>query len=196
MIHRLRAAPLPKSRRWLIGAALPLLLNLSACSSTVTSTEWAQPYDIPGEFSTQDDSRNGWSNKIADLPIELHGALPDESSITTAALLPHVAGESAANGLGLAATQRVVLYIDGLEVPERADFCAVSKRYRSAPRKDNTMALRAALCDGPRIVSYARKFVDLDDFKATDLGREVSHLERSLTLALFPPFNLLDANDN
>jgi hypothetical protein len=166
--------------------------GLFGCSMATTSAEWAEPEDLGGEFSVIDDSERQWSKRVEQLPVELHGAWPGASAAETAALVPRAnsADNADANDAN-AAQQRVVVYVSGTQVPQRADFCAINKSYR-AVANDRQVTLRAALCDGPRIISYARKSFDGDSkLAATD----VASLESSLVGALHPPFNFLDVDD-
>lgn len=180
-------------------AVIPFALSLFGCSTT-TSSQWAEPDDHPGQWSMVDDSVNQWSKKIGSLPIELHGALPGQSSAATATLVPRaVVGADATliqqNGIGLLASQRVVFYINEEEVPERSDYCALNKNYKKVPVEKNSVTLRAALCDGPRIVAYARKSVGSSEINNANIGREVADVEHSLTGALYPAFDFLRADD-
>lgn len=158
-------------------------IGLQGCSMATTSAEWAEPEDMGGEFSVIDDSARQWSQHIAQLPIELHGTWPGADAAQTAAMIPRSAAAP-----DIAARQRVVVYIDGTEVPQRADFCAVGKSLRPVPNTQK-VTLRAALCDGPRIVSYARQAFDGNGKPA---AADVASLESSLVGALHTPFNILD----
>lgn len=159
-----------------------LAVNLAACSMATTSTQWAEPDDLGGEFTLWDDSVNQWSKKVDKLPLEVHGSWP------TPATLAKVDSVNATP-----ASQRVVIYIDGTRAPEREDFCSVAKSFRSiVTNPDNKqVTLRAALCDGPRIVSFARKSFD----KTTQPDHAVASIESSLVGSLHPPFNFLDVDD-
>jgi len=168
-------------------------LALAGCSTTVTSAQWAKPADRPSNTSLSDDSRNAWSGRIGALPVELHGSLPNEPASATAARIPHAERISEASAAPPHA--RVVLFIDGAAVPERADFCALNPGLRAVPQARDTITLRAALCDGPRIVSYARKSIGREKFQPENVSGEVSDLKQALSRALFPPFDLLDVDD-
>lgn len=164
-------------------------MALLGCASATTSAEWAEPQDLAGEFTVIDDSERQWSHHIDQLPIELHGAWPGVDAAQTAALIPLASTEtSPAAAAEMVAKQRVVIYVGGNEVPQRADFCSLGKAYRNVVDNEK-VTLRAALCDGPRIISYARQRFDGDSKLA---AKDVAKLESSLVGVLHVPFNILD----
>lgn len=157
-------------------------INLAACSMATTSAQWAEPDDLGGEFTLWDDSVNQWSKKVSNLPLELHGSWPTPATLAKA---------GSANATP--ASQRVVIYIDGAQAPERDDFCAVTKSFRNVANSSSNqqVTLRAALCDGPRIVSFARKSFD----RNAQPNNAVASIESALVNSLHPPFNFLDVDD-
>jgi hypothetical protein len=96
------------------------------------------------------------------VPVDVHGAIPDETEAQTVAAIDHgVAGQTGAvfkhTGLGLDSLPRVVVYIGGSAVPPRDQYCSLqpaAKRAASVP--SNRLIVRSELCDGPRPVAYAR----------------------------------------
>lgn len=159
-----------------------IAVGITGCSTATTSAQWAEPDDMGGEFSVIDDSVNGWSKKIGGLPLEIHGNLPSSSALTN-----RVSGNVSP------AMQRVVIYVDGTVAPEREDFCSVAKAFRPVVnnRSDQQVTLRAALCDGPRIVSFARKSFD----KTAEPAHQVASIESALVRDLHTPFSFLDVDD-
>ena len=157
-------------------------INLAGCSMATTSAQWAEPDDLGGEFTLWDDSVNQWSKKVGNLPLELHGSWPTPATLAKA----DMAGATPA-------AQRVVIYIDGKEAPERDDFCSVTKSFRNVAtnQTNQQVTLRAALCDGPRIISFARKSFD----RGAQPDKAVASIESALVGSLHPAFNFLDVDD-
>ena len=183
-----------------VAVLCPFAVGLFGCSTATTSTEWAEPNDMASEFARTDDSQNQWSKKVFKLPIELHGSIPGESSEVTAAKIANAipaekSSTTSLGNVGVVGRQRVVLYLDESRVPARDDFCSVSKTYRDVPKESNGVVLRAALCDGPRIVSYAKKSLSIDKVSSDKVGTQVASLESALVDSLYQPFNILDADD-
>ncbi len=110
---------------------------------------------LSNDYSIQTrDLRDSWAKKINDLPVELHGAVPNQSSIRSAAIIHNVVSDDQAIPTGandiLLTEQRIVLYLDGVDIPARQDFCTLNKKPRNSPVEDHALTFRAAVCDGFR----------------------------------------------
>ena len=174
-----------------------VLASVSGCSSTLVSNEWAKSEGREGQWPDDMEHRDksdAWRSKAGALPIELHGTLPGQSHMSTAAMISNVLEDAPSDSndldVGPFAMQRVVLYINEDRVPIRADFCAAKKAYRVAENKRHKLTLSAAMCDGPRIVTYAEKSMSDSDFKSTNINDQVIGLKKSLVGALYPAITL------
>lgn len=131
-----------------------------------------------------------WAGRIQSVPVDVHGAIPQQTEAQTVAAISHgVAGQSDAEfentGLGLDSLPRVVVYIGGSSVPPRNQYCSPNPAANQATSvPGNGLVVRSELCDGPRPVAYARttlaQSTPSDAAVAAAIERLKSHLVDSL----------------
>ncbi len=128
-------------------AVLPALLLLGACSSTITGSDRLADADM-----------DRWAAVVNDLPVELHGRVPDYSGQQLAALFPKTVNAEYAS-LGPVqldtAAQRIVLYINERNLPPNADLCRRIANPEPDMQPGGLARVTAALCDGPETISVA-----------------------------------------
>lgn len=185
-----------------IGTSLPLFLILgilSSCASEPTQFRWVSP-DVYSPDSLQSrDLRDDWAKRITVLPIELHGEFSDEEFRRTASVIHNVASDtetmSDETKKALSAQQRMVLYMGEVSIPVRQDFCSLNKSFRNFSVKDSGLTLRAAVCDGQRLICYARDSGSPNNSQSGNIAERVTHLKQSLIAALYPAPTLKQARD-
>jgi hypothetical protein len=140
-----------------------------------------------------EDHPDVWATRVRQLPVEVHGTIPGETSAQTIAAIDHGVAEQAQvgfqhTGLSLQAMPRVVVYVGGTSVPARDQYCALEPtRDRSVTVPPNGTLIRSELCDGPRPVAYAR--LTIADAKLSDasVAQAVQRLESNLVRSLPTP---------
>lgn len=180
-----------------IPASISLLLLLPGCSSAPTSYRWLNPNLMTNDWSLTRDIRDDWAKKITDLPIELHGTIKNQRPENTASMIQNVflddRGMPVNSGDILSTKQRIVLYVDQVDLPVRQDFCSLTKKTRSPQIADQALTLRGAVCDGEKIVCYAVGSENSVSDQSGNIGEQVSHLKKSLIAALYPGLTLKQA---
>jgi hypothetical protein len=105
-----------------------------------------------------EDHPDVWATRVRELPVEVHGTIPGETSAQTIAAIDHGVAEQAQadfqhTGLSLEAMPRVVVYVGGTSVPARDQYCALAPdRNRSVTvARDRTLLYGdgGARSDGP-----------------------------------------------
>jgi hypothetical protein len=140
-----------------------------------------------------EDHPDVWATRIRELPVEVHGTVPGETSAQTIAAIDHGVAEQPQGdfqhtGLSLDAMPRVVVYVGGTSVPARDQYCALEPgRNRSVTVPRNGTLIRSELCDGPRPVAYARLTIADANLSAASVARAVRGLESKLVQSLPPP---------
>lgn len=169
------------------------LIGLYGCSDTVLSNKWAREVSDPDVWPLADAKNDMWLKRVDALPLELHlPPLADSSAalktISRDAILPARVLAWGIDKDGYAPLQqRIVLYVGGDHIPIRDDFCSVTKKFRDVENPSDKVAVRAALCDGPRILTYGRKELPMNRVDATSVNSEIVALSHSLVGALYPP---------
>ena len=127
---------------------VPALLLVSACSTSITDY---------GSLQVDDTGR--WSPVVDQLPVELHGTIKGRSAAELAELFPSTIKAPRYASLGPVAVSplpsRIVFYIDQAELPEGQALCKGGFQGQQGAREGEFAQVTAALCDGPRLVSYA-----------------------------------------
>jgi hypothetical protein len=175
-------------------AALALLsvgATLAAgCATNPPRVEQAVAADHPDD----------WAERMSSLPVEVHGAVPGETSARTIAAIDHgtakqASDEFGSSGLSLDALPRVVVYIGGSTAPARDQYCSLDPdTNRSVAAPTNALILRSELCDGPRAVAYARITLPEANPTAETVARGIDRLKGSLVRSLPPIEPMLQAN--
>jgi len=183
-------------RRAMAIALIPAIYGLYGCTAMTTSAEWAKPTDSTTKYELATDNRHDWPYKIDTLPIEVHGALPNESSGSTASEIPFARPAPALADKAEPARQRVVLYVDdGADRPTRTEFCSAKKTVATSTSKPGKyVTLRAALCDGQRIVTYAKTSVPREDARPQNLGLQLASLKGAMIDSLKRPYSIMDSD--
>jgi hypothetical protein len=139
------------------------------------------------------DRRDDWAQRIHSLPVEVHGALPGETTTPTIAAIAAI-DHGAANladtevgksGPSLYAVPHVVVYIGGAEAPARDQYCTLEPSAdRSVATPKNALILRSELCDGPRPVAFARITVPGADPTTRTLAGDIERIKADLVQSL------------
>jgi hypothetical protein len=146
------------------------------------------------------DHPDDWAERMSSLPVQVHGAVPGETSAQTIAAIDHgtanqASAEFGSNGLSLDALPRVVVYIGGTTAPARDQYCSLDPdTIRSVAAPTNALILRSELCDGPRAVAYARITLPEANPTAETVARGIDRLKGSLVRSLPPLEPMLQAN--
>jgi hypothetical protein len=145
------------------------------------------------ERPLSNDDPDAWATRIKTLPIDVHSAIPGDISPQTIADAGHgvTARPGAAinnTGVSLYATARVVVYIGGGSVPTRDQYCALKPTINSATFvPESGVAVRAALCDGPRPVAYARMTLAEANPSPATVADAIERLKSDLVQSLPTP---------
>lgn len=138
------------------------------------------------------DHPDDWASRIHSLPVEVHGSVPGETAAQTVSVIDRgVANQPSAefgsSGLSLYAVPRVVVYIGGTMAPARDQYCSLEPNAnRSVVAPANALVLRAALCDGPRAVSYARITLSAANPTTETVARGIERIKSDLVQSLPP----------
>jgi hypothetical protein len=141
---------------------LVLPVALAACQTTV-NTRWA----------SNQDSAEAWQTTMTTIPIDVHGAIPGDTTVQTATLVnggTTMAAFDAAHAgqASLERSRRIELYVDTDKLPASNSYCAAEPSLESVQNAKGGAEVVGALCDGPRLV--ATEVVHLDSRNA-DIAR-------------------------
>jgi hypothetical protein len=137
-----------------------------------------------------EDPPDAWATRVRELPVEVHGTIPGETSAQTTAAIDHGVTEQAQDdfrhtGLSLEAMPRVVVYVGGTSVPARDQYCTLQPgQNRSVTVPPNETLIRSELCDGPRPIAYARLTIADANLNTASVARAVQGLESKLVRSL------------
>ena len=140
-----------------------------------------------------EDHPDVWATRVRELPVEVHGTVPGETSAQTVAAIDQGVAEQAQadfqhTGVSLRAMPRVVVYVGGTSVPARDQYCALEPgRNRSVTVPRNGTLIRSELCDGPRPIAYARRTIADANLSAASVAQAVQGLKSELVQSLPPP---------
>jgi hypothetical protein len=140
-----------------------------------------------------EDHPDVWATRVRELPVEVHGTVPGETSAQTVAAIDHGVAEQAQadfqhTGVSLRAMPRVVVYVSGTSVPARDRYCALEPgRNRSVTVPRNGTLIRSELCDGPRPIAYARLTIADANLSAARVAQAIQGLKSELVQSLPPP---------
>ena len=160
------------------------LLTLAAVSASgCTTVEHPLSWDDPAK----------WATRINTLPVDVHSSIPGETSAQTIAAIEHgvtASARAASNNTGasLYRTARVVVYIGGDSVPAHDRYCA--RKPTTTPATfvpESGVAVRAALCDGPRPVAYARTTLAEANPSPASVADAIERLKSDLVQSLPTP---------
>jgi hypothetical protein len=173
---------------------------VSGCASQQADFRWVNPTVVDNYSGEGRSVRDDWAKKIGSLPIELHGGLFNRQDSNAAEIIQNVIPEGAAAFSGgrqatFAKEQRIVLYADGVDIPEADSFCALEKRMRTVPEQSDSATLRGAVCDGPELIAYAKETKCSAEKPSCDISARVAHLKQSLVAALYPAPTLKQMRD-
>ena len=143
------------------------------------------------EQPLSNDDPAAWASRIQSLPVDVHGAIPGQTSAQTMAAMGVTGRVGAAfqnNGVSLYAMPRVVVYVGDSSVPARDQYCELKPTLNPAafiPKSG--VVVRSALCDGPRPVAYARMILAEANPSPATVAQAIERLKSDLWLSLPRP---------
>jgi hypothetical protein len=164
-----------------VKTALPALLLLSGCGTTVVSSR---------NLSHADAAQ--WQAEAPALPVELHGAVPGRSETALTSLFPQASKLQYAS-LGQitlpAPGKRIVLYVNGTQLPAASKLCTQGEPFQHGQQAGRLADVTAALCDGPEVISTVRGYALSMDQTKQGLQRSFGVIQAGLIDALEPGAN-------
>lgn len=158
--------------------ALPALLLLAGCGTTVVSSR---------NLSNADPAQ--WQAAAPTLPVELHGTVPGHSETALASLFPQEP-ELRYASLGPIALpapdKRIVLYVNGTQLPAVSKLCSQSELFQPGPQDGHLAHVTAALCDGPAVISTVRGYALSTNQNEQGLQHSFGVIQAGLIDALEP----------
>ena len=115
--------------RWLSGVASCLLM-LTGCGTTII-----------GSANPSGDNPARWAD-AEQLPAEVHGGTWPAQAVTP-----------------VAASRRVVMYVNPAALPTPSQYCSATQDFRPGQQRGARAYVAAALCDGTRVVSTTTAYV-------------------------------------
>lgn len=153
------------------------VVSVTGCEATVHS-RWAK----------RRDSVDYWSPKLATIPINVHGTVPDSDYAETLARIPNGTNDYIYTQKGettaLRSTPRLELYVGGNMLPVNATYCDKTPTMRSVDVPANKVMLAVALCDGARLVATARDEFSPDEVETNTMSHSVERMKGWLLFAI------------
>jgi hypothetical protein len=157
----------------LIAAAVAM----TGCTSTVHA-RWAKRQDSVGY----------WAAKLATLPIDVHGNVPNSDYAETLARIPNGTNDAIYARKGetsaLGSVARLELYVGGNTHPVDATYCDKTPTMRVVDIPAGKIMLAVAICDGPRLVATAREEFAPDEVSTSTMSHTVETMKAWLLYAL------------
>jgi hypothetical protein len=163
-----------------VGMILVLIatvIAMTSCTSTVHA-RWAR----------RQDSVDYWSPKLATIPINVHGNVPDSDAAQTLARIPNGTNDAIYERSGatptLRSTPRLELYVGGNTLPVNVTYCDKIPTLRSVEIPKDKVMLAVAICDGARLVATAREEFSPDQVSARTISHAVENMKAWLLYAI------------
>jgi hypothetical protein len=160
-----------------IMALIATAAAVSGCEATVHS-RWAK----------QRDSVYYWSPKLATIPINVHGTVPDSDYAETLARIPNGTNDDIYTQRGetsaLRSVPRLELYVGGNMLPVNVTYCDKTPTMRSVDIPAGKVMLAVAICDGPRLVATAREEFSPDDVSTKTMSHAIETMKAWLLFAI------------
>jgi hypothetical protein len=176
-LSTITTAPL-RCSAFAVRAALPALLLLAGCGTTIVSSR---------DPSNADPDQ--WRTAAPSLPVELHGTVPGDAETALASLFPPAPdlqyaslGPIALPDLG----KRIVLYVNPAQLPAASELCGQSDQFRPGEQTGRFANVTAALCDGPAVISSVQGYALTSQQTAEGLRRSLGVIQAGLFDALEP----------
>ena len=160
-----------------ISVLIAAVVSVTGCEATFHS-RWAK----------QRDSVDYWSEKLATIPINVHGTVPDSDYAQTLARIPNGTNDDIYAQRGetsaLRSTPRLELYVGGNMLPVNVTYCDKTPTLRSVDIPQGKIMLAVAICDGPRLVATAREEFSPDQVSNSTMSHAVENMKAWLLYAI------------
>ena len=158
--------------------AVPALMLLGGCEAATTVTGSVNPSRAqPAAWADYDQ-----------LPVELHGVIPNRTKPQLAALFPPAPRRQVA-ALGDVpvdgGTRRMVLYVNPASLPAPADLCSNGAAFRRGAQQGESAHVTGALCDGNRLITRASGRVLTADQSDAGLRKDFQIIRDQLYQSLY-----------
>ena len=172
------SGPFPLRRSSVLKSVLPALLLLSGCEAATTVT---------GSVNPSRAQPSAWAD-YNQLPVELHGVIPNRTKPQLAALFPPAPLQQVV-ALGPvpvdAYPRRIVLYVNPAALPAPDDLCSNGAAFRRGGQHGESAQVTGALCDGKRLISRASGYVLTENQSDDGLRKDFQIIRDQLYQSLF-----------
>ena len=143
---------------------------------------------VHARWAKRQDSVDYWSPKLATLPINVHGTVPDSDYAETLARIPNGTNDEIYARAGatsaLRSVPRLELYVGGNRLPVNVTYCDKTPTMRSVNIPAGKVMLAVAICDGPRLVATAWEEYSPDEVATHTMSHAVENMKAWLLYAI------------